>query len=87
MMDLLNNPKEESGIPVLDGFNYGKWHYWMRFLLRCKKLLEVCEKPLSPDALPSATNRWNKLSFEAITLITSKLNRRVFLAVVNPETS
>ncbi|MBW0494125.1 hypothetical protein O181_033840 [Austropuccinia psidii MF-1] len=87
MTDLLNNPKEESGIPVLDGSNYGEWHHRMRFLLRSKELLEVCEKPLSPDASPSATNRWNKLSFEAITLITSKLNRRVFLAVVNPETS
>ncbi|MBW0526323.1 hypothetical protein O181_066038 [Austropuccinia psidii MF-1] len=74
MTDLLNNPKEESGIPVLDIFNYGKWHYQMRFLLQSKGLLEVCKKPLSPHASPSATNCWNKLSFEAITLITSKLN-------------
>ncbi|MBW0550179.1 hypothetical protein O181_089894 [Austropuccinia psidii MF-1] len=82
-----NNDKEEMHIPLLDGTNYAKWYLCMLFLLRSKELLEVCKNPIGQDASTTARNRWNKLSFEAITLITSRINHHVFLEVVQPETS
>ncbi|MBW0552214.1 hypothetical protein O181_091929 [Austropuccinia psidii MF-1] len=82
-----NLNKEESYIPLLDGANYTKWHLQMRFLLRSRDLLDVCENSVGQDALTTAVNRWKKLSFEAITLITSRINQRAFLEVVKPETS
>ncbi|MBW0538331.1 hypothetical protein O181_078046, partial [Austropuccinia psidii MF-1] len=81
------NEKETTLIPILDGTNYSEWYLRMRFLLRSKDLLEVCKKAIGQDATPSAVNRWTKLSFEAITTITSRINRRVFLEVINSETS
>ncbi|MBW0489288.1 hypothetical protein O181_029003 [Austropuccinia psidii MF-1] len=81
------NEKETSSIPILDGTNYSEWYLSMRFLLRSKDLLDVCEKAIGQDTTPSAINRWTKLSFEAITTITSRINRRVFLEVINSETS
>ncbi|MBW0504879.1 hypothetical protein O181_044594 [Austropuccinia psidii MF-1] len=59
----------------------------MCFLLCSKDLLDVCEKAIGQDATPSTINRWTKLSFEAITTITSRINCRVFLEVINSETS
>ncbi|MBW0466412.1 hypothetical protein O181_006127 [Austropuccinia psidii MF-1] len=82
-----NLDKEESYIPLLDGANYTEWHLRMRFLLRSRDLLDVCENSVGQDASTTAVNRWKKLSFEAITLITSRINQRVFLEVVKPETS
>ncbi|MBW0511207.1 hypothetical protein O181_050922 [Austropuccinia psidii MF-1] len=81
------NKKETSSIPILDGTNYSEWYLRMRFLLRSKDLLDVCKKAIGQDATPSAINQWTKLSFEAITTITSRINRRVFLEVINSETS
>ncbi|MBW0468000.1 hypothetical protein O181_007715 [Austropuccinia psidii MF-1] len=74
-------------ITVLDGTNYAKWYLHMCFLLRSKELLEVCESPIGHDASTTARNRWNKLSFEAITLITSRINHCVFLEVFRPGNS
>ncbi|MBW0492775.1 hypothetical protein O181_032490 [Austropuccinia psidii MF-1] len=59
----------------------------MRFLLRSRELLDVCENPIGQDATPASRDRWNKLSFEAINLITSRINQQAFLEVVRPETS
>ncbi|MBW0581679.1 hypothetical protein O181_121394 [Austropuccinia psidii MF-1] len=59
----------------------------MRFLLRSKELLDVCENPIGQDSTPASRNKWNKQSFEAINLITSRINQRVFLEVVRHETS
>ncbi|MBW0477675.1 hypothetical protein O181_017390 [Austropuccinia psidii MF-1] len=81
------NKKETSSIPILDGTNYSKWYLRMHFLLRSKDLLDVCEKVIGQDATPSTINRWTKLSFEAIPTITSRINCRVFLEVINSETS
>ncbi|MBW0523232.1 hypothetical protein O181_062947 [Austropuccinia psidii MF-1] len=81
------NEKEATPIPILDGTNYSEWYLRMRFLLQSKDLLEVCEKAIGQDATPSAVNRWTKLSFEAITTITSRINRCVFLEVINSKTS
>ncbi|MBW0498750.1 hypothetical protein O181_038465 [Austropuccinia psidii MF-1] len=81
------NKKEMSSIPILNGTNYSKWYLRMRFLLCSKDLLDVCEKAIGQDATPSAINRWTKLSFKAITTITSRINSRVFLEVINSETS
>ncbi|MBW0511643.1 hypothetical protein O181_051358 [Austropuccinia psidii MF-1] len=82
-----NLDKEESYIPLLDGANYTEWHLRMRFLLRSRDLLDVCENSVGQDASTNAVNQWKKLSFEAITLITSQINQQVFLEVVKPETS
>ncbi|MBW0469479.1 hypothetical protein O181_009194 [Austropuccinia psidii MF-1] len=59
----------------------------MCFLLCSKDLLDVCEKAIGQDETPSAINWWTKLSFEAITTHTSIINCRVFLEVINAETS
>ncbi|MBW0537362.1 hypothetical protein O181_077077 [Austropuccinia psidii MF-1] len=82
-----NDYKDELIIPILDGSNYSEWYQRMRFLLRSRDLLDVCENPLGQEATPTAITIWNKLSFEAITLITSRVNRRVFLEIINSETS
>ncbi|MBW0560818.1 hypothetical protein O181_100533 [Austropuccinia psidii MF-1] len=79
--------KETTSIPILDGTNYSEWYLRMCFLLQLKDLLEVCKKAIGQDATPSAVNWWTKSSFEAITMITSRINRRVFLEVINSETS
>ncbi|MBW0460650.1 hypothetical protein O181_000365 [Austropuccinia psidii MF-1] len=81
------NKKETSSIPILDGTNYSEWYLRMCFLLCSKDLLDVCEKDIRQDATPSVINQWTKLSFEAITTITSRINCRVFLEVINSETS
>ncbi|MBW0497556.1 hypothetical protein O181_037271, partial [Austropuccinia psidii MF-1] len=39
------------------------------------------------ESTPTSVSKWNKLSFEAINLITSRVNRRVFLEIINSETS
>ncbi|MBW0509572.1 hypothetical protein O181_049287 [Austropuccinia psidii MF-1] len=67
--------------------NYSEWYLRMRFLLHSKDLLDVCEKAIGQDATPSAINRWTKLSFKAITTITSRINCRVLLEFINSETS
>ncbi|MBW0579489.1 hypothetical protein O181_119204 [Austropuccinia psidii MF-1] len=82
-----NNDKEEMHIPLLDGTNYSEWYLHMRFLLRSKELLDVCKNPIGQDSSTTARNRWNKLSFKAITLITSRINHHLFLEVVRPKTS
>ncbi|MBW0495929.1 hypothetical protein O181_035644 [Austropuccinia psidii MF-1] len=66
---------------------YPQWYLRMCFLLCSKDLLDVCEKAIGQDATPSTINQWTKLSFEAITTITSRINCRVFLEVINTETS
>ncbi|MBW0526090.1 hypothetical protein O181_065805, partial [Austropuccinia psidii MF-1] len=52
-----------------------------------RELLDVCKNPIGKDATPASRNRWNKLGFEAINLITSRINQRVFLEVVHPQAS
>ncbi|MBW0478904.1 hypothetical protein O181_018619 [Austropuccinia psidii MF-1] len=78
---------ELSTIPLLDGTNYSHWHLRIKIHLRSKDLIEVCEKPLPLDASIPATNKWYKSSYEAINIITSNINERVFREVVNNETT
>ncbi|MBW0533068.1 hypothetical protein O181_072783 [Austropuccinia psidii MF-1] len=59
----------------------------MRFLLSSRDLLDVCENSVGQDASTNAVNRWKRLSFETITLITSRINQQAFLEVIKPETS
>ncbi|MBW0531175.1 hypothetical protein O181_070890 [Austropuccinia psidii MF-1] len=82
-----SNEKENTSIPILDGTNYSEWYLRMCFLLWSKDLLEVCKKAIGQDATPSAVNQWNKLSFEEITTIASRINCRVFLEFINSKTS
>ncbi|MBW0564344.1 hypothetical protein O181_104059 [Austropuccinia psidii MF-1] len=86
MIDRINDP-DDFGIPLLDQDNYGQWHHPMIFLLQSKKLLYVCNKRIALDASTPATNRWNKANFDAVTLITSKVNRQVFNTIVNADIS
>ncbi|MBW0489913.1 hypothetical protein O181_029628 [Austropuccinia psidii MF-1] len=79
--------QELSNIPLLDGTNYSHWYLQIKIHLRSKDLIEVCEKPLAPDASIPVTNKWYKSSYKAINIITSNINKRVFREVVNNETT
>ncbi|MBW0593230.1 hypothetical protein O181_132945 [Austropuccinia psidii MF-1] len=59
----------------------------MKIHLRSKDLLDVCEKTLTEDVITTVRNKWNKASYEAIRIITSSINERVFLEVINPKTT
>ncbi|MBW0566516.1 hypothetical protein O181_106231 [Austropuccinia psidii MF-1] len=82
-----SNKKENTSILILGGTNYSEWYLRMRFLLGSKEPLELCEKATGQDETPSAVNWGTKSSFEAITTITSRINQRVFLGVINSDTS
>ncbi|MBW0494580.1 hypothetical protein O181_034295 [Austropuccinia psidii MF-1] len=58
----------------------------MKIHLQSRDLLEVCEKSIAPDASTNAANKWTKASFEAISLITTRITERVFREVSNSET-
>ncbi|MBW0537363.1 hypothetical protein O181_077078, partial [Austropuccinia psidii MF-1] len=76
---------KEINIPILDGTNFSQWHICMKIHLRLKDLLDVCKKTLTEDAITTVRNKWNKASYEAISIITSSINERVFLEVINPK--
>ncbi|MBW0521135.1 hypothetical protein O181_060850 [Austropuccinia psidii MF-1] len=86
MINRINDP-DDSGIPLFEQDNYGQWHHPMRFLLQSKKLLYLCKKRIALDASTTATNRWNESNFDAVTLITSKVNCQVFKTIVNADIS
>ncbi|MBW0535199.1 hypothetical protein O181_074914, partial [Austropuccinia psidii MF-1] len=73
---------EISSIPILDGTNYGEWSAGITILLRSKDLLQVCENIVASDASTTVMNKWNKSSFEAVSIITSRVSNRVFIEVV-----
>ncbi|MBW0517549.1 hypothetical protein O181_057264 [Austropuccinia psidii MF-1] len=73
---------EISSIPTLDGSNYGEWSARIIILLRSKDLLHVCENDVAPDLSTTALNKWNKSSFDAVSIITSRVSNRVFIEVV-----
>ncbi|MBW0536664.1 hypothetical protein O181_076379 [Austropuccinia psidii MF-1] len=73
---------EAASIPILDSTNYGEWNARITILLRSRELLEVCEKDLPFDATATAKNKWNKASFDAVSLISSRVSHRVFIEVV-----
>ncbi|MBW0530942.1 hypothetical protein O181_070657 [Austropuccinia psidii MF-1] len=79
--------RESSNIPLLDGTNYSHWYLRIKIHLRSKDLIEVCEKPLAPDASIPVTNKWYKSSYKEINIITSNINKRVFCEVVDNETT
>ncbi|MBW0590250.1 hypothetical protein O181_129965 [Austropuccinia psidii MF-1] len=78
--------RELSNIPILDSTNYSHWYLQIKIQLRSKDLIELCGKPLPLDASIPITNKWYKSSYEAINIITSNINERVFQEVVNNET-
>ncbi|MBW0461525.1 hypothetical protein O181_001240 [Austropuccinia psidii MF-1] len=59
----------------------------MKIHLRAKDLLDVCEKSLPGDATIPASNKWTKESYDAINIITTRISERVFLEVINSETT
>ncbi|MBW0534203.1 hypothetical protein O181_073918 [Austropuccinia psidii MF-1] len=59
----------------------------MKINLRSKDLLDILKKTLTEDAITTVRNKWNKSSYEAISIITSSINERVFLEVINPKTT
>ncbi|MBW0491793.1 hypothetical protein O181_031508, partial [Austropuccinia psidii MF-1] len=76
------NNAEVNSIPILNNSNYGEWVARMTILLRSKDLLDVCEKPIPSDLSITATNKWNKASFDAISIISCQVSNRVFIEVV-----
>ncbi|MBW0495114.1 hypothetical protein O181_034829, partial [Austropuccinia psidii MF-1] len=87
MTDKTTDTKDLTNIPILDGTNFSQWNIRMKIHLRAKDLLDVCEKSLPGDATIPATNRWTKASYDAINIITSRISERVFLEVINSETT
>ncbi|MBW0541403.1 hypothetical protein O181_081118, partial [Austropuccinia psidii MF-1] len=73
---------EVNSIPILNNSSYGEWVARITILLRSKDLLDVCEKPMPSDLSTTATNKWNKSSFDAISIITCRVNNQVFIEVV-----
>ncbi|MBW0536423.1 hypothetical protein O181_076138, partial [Austropuccinia psidii MF-1] len=61
---------EVNSIPILNNSNYGEWVARITILLRSKDLLDVCEKPMPSDLSTTATYKWKKSSFDAISIIT-----------------
>ncbi|MBW0490086.1 hypothetical protein O181_029801 [Austropuccinia psidii MF-1] len=59
----------------------------MKIHLRAKDLLDICEKSLPGYATIPATNRWTKASYDAINIINIRISERVFLEVINSETT
>ncbi|MBW0533783.1 hypothetical protein O181_073498 [Austropuccinia psidii MF-1] len=75
-----------SSVPILTGINFSEWYGRITILLRSKDLLNVCEKPLDPEASTAISNKWKKSSYEAVNIIASRIYNQVFLECVNQDT-
>ncbi|MBW0491830.1 hypothetical protein O181_031545 [Austropuccinia psidii MF-1] len=73
---------KNSSIPTLDGSNYGEWSARIIILLQSKDLLHVCENDVAPDLSTTALNKWNKSSFDTVSIITSQVSNQVFIEAV-----
>ncbi|MBW0537117.1 hypothetical protein O181_076832 [Austropuccinia psidii MF-1] len=54
----------------------------MTILLRFKDLLDICEKPIPSDLSTTATNKWNKSSFDSISINSCRVSNGVSIEVV-----
>ncbi|MBW0530491.1 hypothetical protein O181_070206 [Austropuccinia psidii MF-1] len=79
---IIENSIEISSIPILNNSNYGEWSARIIILLRSKDLLHVCENSPPINATAPVNNKWNKANSEAISIISSRVNHRVFIEVV-----
>ncbi|MBW0511802.1 hypothetical protein O181_051517 [Austropuccinia psidii MF-1] len=86
MTDKLLEAKDSSNIPVLNGLNYSEWYRRIKIFLRSKELLDVCINQVDADANTAVKNKWTKVSSDAISFISSKLDPTVFAEVVDDET-
>ncbi|MBW0583595.1 hypothetical protein O181_123310 [Austropuccinia psidii MF-1] len=73
---------EAASIPILDSTNYAEWNAQITILPWSRELLDVCKNDLPLDATTTAKNKWNKASFDAVSLITSRVSHRVLIEVV-----
>ncbi|MBW0479726.1 hypothetical protein O181_019441 [Austropuccinia psidii MF-1] len=87
MTDKITDTKDLRKIPILDGTNFSQWNIKIKIHLCAKDLLDVCEKSLPGDGTIPATNKWLKASYNAINIITTQISERVFLEVINSETT
>ncbi|MBW0466039.1 hypothetical protein O181_005754 [Austropuccinia psidii MF-1] len=81
-----NKPKDNSNIPILNGLNYSEWYRHIRIYLKSKDLLDICLRQVPADATPTAVNKWNKSSCEAVSFISSKIDPSVFIKVMDDDT-
>ncbi|MBW0529849.1 hypothetical protein O181_069564 [Austropuccinia psidii MF-1] len=81
-----NTDRDISSVPILTGTNFSEWHGRITILLQSKDLLDMCEKPLDPEASTTLSNKWKKSSYEAVNIIASRVSNQVFLECVNQET-
>ncbi|MBW0475794.1 hypothetical protein O181_015509 [Austropuccinia psidii MF-1] len=79
--------KDTSSIPMLDGSSFSRWSVCMKAHLRSRDLLEVCEHPPGEGASTITINRWTKSSYEALSAVLSRINKRDLLELINSETS
>ncbi|MBW0593138.1 hypothetical protein O181_132853 [Austropuccinia psidii MF-1] len=78
--------RDISSVPILTGINFSEWYGCITILLRSKDLLDVCKKPLNPEASTAISNKWKKSSYEAVNIIASRISNQVFLECVNQDT-
>ncbi|MBW0526244.1 hypothetical protein O181_065959 [Austropuccinia psidii MF-1] len=76
-----NTEKDVLTIPVLDGTSYRKWGLGIPIFLRSKELLHFCEKEPEPG-ISTATNLWNKASYNGVNLISARVSHEVFNKVI-----
>ncbi|MBW0486120.1 hypothetical protein O181_025835 [Austropuccinia psidii MF-1] len=81
-----NVEKDILTSPILDSTNYSEWGVKMTMLLQSKELLDICEKEPEPGVSAAATNRWTKVSYNAVNLITSCVSNKVFIEVIKLKT-
>lgn len=81
-----DSSKDLLFIPVLNGTNFSVWKGRMKIHLCSKDLLDVCEKEPAEDANATTIKKWNKASYEAVGIITSRINQTVFIEVMNSKT-
>ncbi|MBW0535465.1 hypothetical protein O181_075180 [Austropuccinia psidii MF-1] len=86
MSDKINDLKDNSNIPILNGTNYSEWYRRTKIYLRSKDLLDVCLNSIPNEATPAVVNKWKKASCDAVSFISSKIDPSVFIEVVDDET-
>ncbi|MBW0549646.1 hypothetical protein O181_089361 [Austropuccinia psidii MF-1] len=86
MSDKVNDLKDNSNIPILNGTNYIEWYRHTKIYLQSKDLLDVRLNSIPTEATPAIVNKWKKASCDAVSFISSKIDPSVFIEVVNDET-
>ncbi|MBW0487892.1 hypothetical protein O181_027607 [Austropuccinia psidii MF-1] len=86
MSDKINDLKDNSNIPILNGTYYSEWYRRTKIYLQSKDLLDVCLNSIPTEATPTIVKKWKKASCDAVSFISSKIDPSVFIEVVDDKT-